>query len=63
MLANATSACVAGQCVITACDSNFADCDLDPATGCEINLNNDPDHCGSCTHTCGGDKCSGSKCK
>ncbi len=63
MLANATSDCVAGACVITSCDGNFGDCDLKPETGCETNLNKDPEHCGSCAHSCGGAKCAGSKCK
>lgn len=64
VLANAMSDCVDGKCVISACDSHFADCDLKPETGCETNLNNDAEHCGACDHPCsGGDLCAGAKCK
>jgi hypothetical protein len=34
-LANATSACAAGVCVVAVCSGSFGDCDGDPANGCE----------------------------
>ena len=36
------------------CPTGWADCDEDPANGCEINMTGDPDHCGACGHACGG---------
>ena len=36
------------------CPTGWADCDEDPANGCEINVTGDPDHCGACGHACGG---------
>jgi hypothetical protein len=38
--------------VIATCNPGFADCDGNPANGCEVNLNADPTHCGSCTKSC-----------
>lgn len=35
------------------CDSGFADCNGDPADGCEVDLHSDVDNCGSCGNTCG----------
>lgn len=40
------------------CPSGWADCDEDPANGCEIDVSGDPDHCGACDHACGGDHAS-----
>ena len=37
-LANASESCVAGVCTLDLCDAGFVDCDLDPATGCEADL-------------------------
>jgi len=42
--------CTGGRCGIV-CDPSFADCDVDPGTGCEATLS-DPTHCGSCTTSC-----------
>ncbi|KAI7837630.1 hypothetical protein COHA_008554 [Chlorella ohadii] len=66
--ANGTPTCTGGQCTI-ACASGFADCDGDPATGCEVNTQQDVLHCGGCgpqyacsttngTPTCTGGVCS-----
>jgi hypothetical protein len=49
---NSTSECRDGACAITACDRDRADCDGDIATGCEVNTQTDPDHCGSCDNAC-----------
>jgi len=52
MVANAaTVACAAGRCGF-ACRPRFADCDGDPATGCERDLDNDNAHCGQCATAC-----------
>jgi hypothetical protein len=46
-----TAGCAAGQCTIT-CAAGWADCDTDPSNGCEVDLKNDPAHCGACTTVC-----------
>jgi hypothetical protein len=51
---NASSACVAGACQIVSCNVGFADCDSNPADGCETNVNTDFNHCGSCGTACTG---------
>jgi len=50
--ANAGSLCQAGSCAMGACNSSFGNCDADPQNGCEINLDDDPQHCGACDHAC-----------
>ena len=37
-LDNATAECLAGECVITACDADFVDCDGVAANGCETSF-------------------------
>lgn len=49
-LQNADSLCAPnGDCVIATCTRPYEDCDGQPENGCEVNLDNDVDHCGSCT--------------
>jgi len=48
---NATAACTAGRCGNT-CAEGFADCDNDPANGCEVDTRTSPTHCGRCTNAC-----------
>jgi hypothetical protein len=48
---NAADVCAAGVCSMGACDAGFADCDSNPATGCEANLAS-PATCGDCTTAC-----------
>ena len=50
--ANATPSCDGTSCQIDACSAGFADCDLDPATGCEANLASNAT-CGDCATRCG----------
>jgi hypothetical protein len=45
-------ACSGGQCVITQCAPGFADCNGNPADGCEANLNSDRNNCGACGNHC-----------
>jgi hypothetical protein len=64
ILDSAIAECVNGVCAIKSCDSKFDDCDKIASNGCETDLNNTPDHCGSCGHACSpGDGCKGGKCK
>jgi hypothetical protein len=46
-----SSACVNGQCSVT-CEAGYADCDADPADGCEVLLTTDPANCGACGRVC-----------
>ncbi len=51
-LAHATSSCSARTCQIVACEANFADCDLNAANGCEVDLRVNTAHCGRCGSPC-----------
>ncbi len=63
---HATPGCQAGNCTVT-CDQNFDDCDSNPATGCEADLQNDVNHCGGCNRPCvvqnGQPNCVGGNCQ
>ncbi len=50
-LEHATAACSASGCAIGICESGYADCDQNPANGCETDLS-EPAHCGSCNAAC-----------
>ena len=50
---NATASCVSSKCAIGMCNAGFADCNNNPADGCEVNLTNSPANCGACGHACG----------
>ncbi|AUX28999.1 MULTISPECIES: hypothetical protein [Sorangium] len=58
---NAAAACEAGACVLE-CDAGFADCDGEGSTGCEVELDADPLHCGACGNDCSGGACEGGTC-
>jgi hypothetical protein len=47
----AVAACVAGQCVIAACEPGHRDCDGEAANGCEAG-DDDVEHCGGCGNRC-----------
>ncbi len=51
-LPNAVAGCTNATCTISSCNPGFADCNMNPADGCEINVTNDPTHCGTCTNAC-----------
>jgi hypothetical protein len=48
---HAATRCIAGACMLGACDPGWGDCDGDPATGCETSLATTSD-CGSCDRAC-----------
>jgi alpha-tubulin suppressor-like RCC1 family protein len=50
--ANASAACVSASCVVAACNSGYADCNLNPSDGCEANLQGDVQNCGACGLAC-----------
>ncbi len=49
---NATGACAGGRCAVASCDPGFADCNGVAADGCEVNLQGDVNHCGTCATAC-----------
>ncbi|MFO0650589.1 MAG: LamG-like jellyroll fold domain-containing protein [Polyangiales bacterium] len=49
---HASSRCLAGACFVDRCDMGFGDCDRDPATGCEADLQTSDLNCGACGRTC-----------
>lgn len=57
-LPNAAESCVPsavtglGVCQLGACNTGFANCNLNPADGCEINTTNDVNNCGQCFQGC-----------
>jgi hypothetical protein len=45
------------------CNAGFGNCDGDWSNGCEVNLNTDPNNCGSCGNSCGANAyCTGGTC-
>ncbi|MBP6830395.1 MAG: hypothetical protein KA978_06400, partial [Deltaproteobacteria bacterium] len=51
--ANAAATCAAGRCMRGACNAGFADCDGNPANGCEVNTAmGDISNCGACGTRC-----------
>jgi len=57
-IANGTAGCSSSACTVASCNPGFADCDGNPANGCEVNTTNDTNNCGACGKiceaTCGG---------
>lgn len=49
--ANAASVCSSGDCAYV-CAAGYADCNLDPADGCEVELDSNALHCGQCGAVC-----------
>ena len=46
-----TMGCAGGKCIVTACDSGYADCNTLPADGCETDRSK-ATSCGSCNAVC-----------
>ena len=62
-VANGAGGCMNGSCVISMCTPGFANCNGVYGDGCEVNLNTDPNNCGSCGKPCvGGKICLGGTC-
>ncbi len=59
---NAAPRCINAACTLK-CTPGFADCNQSPDDGCEINISNDPLHCGSCGLSCDGAKCVNNACE
>ena len=51
-VANATAGCTGGSCSISACNSGFANCNVNSADGCEINISTNTSNCGTCGNVC-----------
>lgn len=66
-LANATESCTSGSCQVMTCDTGFANCDSNPANGCEIDTRTSVMNCGMCGNVCtvanGTPSCSASSCR
>ena len=53
------------RCVVTACEAQRLDCDLDPSDGCEANFCHQLAHCGACGGyggACDGGRCLDGRC-
>jgi len=62
-LAHASESCSTGTCRITSCQSDWDDCNSTDSDGCETDLRNTDNHCGSCNNSCGQNAyCSSSTC-
>ncbi len=65
-ITNGTPSCVGGRCAVASCNAGFADCDGNPANGCEVNTRSDPSNCNGCGMRCstpgGTPACTGSRC-
>ena len=52
VLPNARPRCEQGTCRVASCNDGFADCDRNPANGCEVNTRSATQHCGGCDNAC-----------
>jgi len=62
---NTLPSCAGGVCAYT-CAEHFADCDMDPSNGCEVDVRTTAAHCGACGTVCsvanGAPVCSAGMC-
>jgi len=59
---NAAASCSTGTCTKGACNTGFDDCNMNPADGCETQLNT-TSNCGVCGRTCAmGETCTNGSC-
>ncbi|MBL8604225.1 MAG: discoidin domain-containing protein [Myxococcales bacterium] len=62
-LANAVSACTAGACIVSGCNTGYGDCDNNPGNGCEVDFQSNNAHCGRCGAVCSsGNSCYAGRC-
>ncbi len=62
-LQNATPTCQNSACRVASCATNFANCDGNPANGCEVDTRSSIAHCGMCGRACAsGQVCSSGSC-
>lgn len=60
---NGTPVCVESQCSYK-CNAGFANCNKQIPDGCEVDIQNFPDHCGACGHKCEKDqRCGNGVCQ
>jgi hypothetical protein len=59
--ANATATCTGSACGFT-CNAGFADCNNNPADGCEVNTQTSATNCGACGASCSG-TCTAGACQ
>ena len=58
----AATTCVSGTCAFV-CSEGLADCNVDPADGCEVDVSSDAANCGQCGLACGGgESCDAGNC-
>ncbi|MFO0605271.1 MAG: hypothetical protein U0324_18980 [Polyangiales bacterium] len=50
--ANAVALCSGGLCTMGACNTGFADCNMNPIDGCETDVRSDTNNCGTCSMRC-----------
>jgi len=60
--ANAAATCAAGSCARGACNPGFADCNANPADGCEVDTRDTVEHCGACGRVCSTGRCVAGVC-
>ncbi len=51
-IANGTRACSSGICKVGSCSNGFVDCNMSAADGCEVDISQDIQNCGSCGTMC-----------
>jgi hypothetical protein len=49
---HAAAVCAVSACAMGPCEAGYADCDRDPANGCEVDTRADLAHCGACGRAC-----------
>jgi len=52
LVEHGAGACKGGKVVVEKCDKWFADCDKQPANGCETDIKHDDQNCGRCGNVC-----------
>src|SRR5262249_49793427 len=52
MIPNAMPGCAMGKCTAGSCNPGFADCNANPADGCEVSTDSDSGNCGRCGRSC-----------